>query len=154
MRLVVSKTEIREEISQNRTKEVKTHNQKENIWHIMKSYESRRELHVHKILLQTPFPSLQGAILNRHFLQINQFLQDPKVIFMVGIQFLLKAAFTCWVILHALLSSANFFQNQLFQKILSGIPSECQTVWIQIRPDICRAWSGYKLFANVIGRRH
>ena len=29
-----------------------------------------------------------------------------------------------------------FFQNQLFQKILSRIPSECQTDWIQIRPDI------------------
>ena len=29
-----------------------------------------------------------------------------------------------------------FFQNQLFQKFLSGIPSECQTVWIQIRPNI------------------
>ena len=26
------------------------------------------------------------------------------------------------------LSSADFFQNQLFGKILSGIPSECQTV--------------------------
>ena len=29
-----------------------------------------------------------------------------------------------------------FFQNQLFRKILSGIPSECQLVWIQISPDI------------------
>ena len=38
--------------------------------------------------------------------------------------------------LHAFLSSADFFQNQLFQKTLSGIPSECQAVWIQIRPDI------------------
>ena len=28
------------------------------------------------------------------------------------------------------------FQNQLFRKILSGIPSECQTDWIKIRPDI------------------
>ena len=28
------------------------------------------------------------------------------------------------------------FQNQLFRKILSCIPSEWQTVWIQIRPDI------------------
>ena len=28
-----------------------------------------------------------------------------------------------------------FFQNYFFQKILSGISSECQTVWIQIRPD-------------------
>ena len=43
--------------------------------------------------------------------------------------------FACWEILHAFLSSADFFQNQLFRKILSGLPSECQTVWIQIRPD-------------------
>ena len=34
------------------------------------------------------------------------------------------------------MSSADFIQNQLFRKILSGIPSECQTDWIQIRPDI------------------
>ena len=40
-----------------------------------------------------------------------------------------------WAIFHAFLSSADFFQNQLFGKILSGIPLECQTVWIQIRPD-------------------
>ena len=33
------------------------------------------------------------------------------------------------------LSSAGFFQNQLFQKFLSGVQSECQTVWTQIRPD-------------------
>ena len=37
---------------------------------------------------------------------------------------------------HAFLSSADFFQNQHLQKIISGIPSECQTDWIQIRPDI------------------
>ena len=34
------------------------------------------------------------------------------------------------------LSSADFFQNQLFQKVLSGIPSGCQTVWIQVRPEV------------------
>ena len=34
------------------------------------------------------------------------------------------------------LSSADFFQNQLFRKILSGIPSECQIAWIQIRPNV------------------
>ena len=39
------------------------------------------------------------------------------------------------VILHALWS-ADFFQNQLFRKIPLGIPFECQTVWIQISPDI------------------
>ena len=30
-------------------------------------------------------------------------------------------------ILHASLSSADFFQNQVFQEIVSGIPSECRT---------------------------
>ena len=35
-----------------------------------------------------------------------------------------------------------FVINQLFRKIISEIPLECQTVWIQIRPD--------KLFAKVI----
>ena len=45
-------------------------------------------------------------------------------------------------ILHAgyffmlLLSSANFFQSELFPKILSGTLPECQTVWIQIKTDI------------------
>ena len=31
------------------------------------------------------------------------------------------------------------FSNHLFQKIPSGIPSEWQTVWIQIRFEVCRA---------------
>ena len=44
--------------------------------------------------------------------------------------------FAPWVIFHAFLLSAVFIQNQFFRKILSVIPSECQTVWIQIRPDI------------------
>ena len=49
----------------------------------------------------------------------------------------LYLTFTCWVILHAFLSSVDiFFLNPLFQKNLSGIPSECQTVWIQIWPDV------------------
>ena len=40
-----------------------------------------------------------------------------------------------WVIfLHAFLSSA-FFQNKLFEKVLSGIPSVSNSL-IQIRPDI------------------
>ena len=28
-----------------------------------------------------------------------------------------------------------FFSKKTFEKILSGIPSECQTVWTLIRPD-------------------
>ena len=35
-----------------------------------------------------------------------------------------------------LMSSADFFQNEPFRKILSGTLSECETVWIQIRTDI------------------
>ena len=38
-------------------------------------------------------------------------------------------------ILGKFFSSADFFQNQLFEKNLSGLPSECQTVWTLIRPD-------------------
>ena len=30
-----------------------------------------------------------------------------------------------------------FFQNELFQKHISGVSSECKIVWIQIWPDVC-----------------
>ena len=40
------------------------------------------------------------------------------------------------------LSSADFIQSQLFQRILFGIPSESQIVWIQFRPDILLRMSG------------
>ena len=29
-----------------------------------------------------------------------------------------------------------FFRNQLLRNLISRIPSDCQTVWIQIRPDV------------------
>ena len=32
--------------------------------------------------------------------------------------------FASWIIFHAFLSSADFFQNQIFGKILSGIPAQ------------------------------
>ena len=35
-----------------------------------------------------------------------------------------------------LLSAADFFKINFFQKIISGALSECQTVWIQIRTDV------------------
>ena len=34
------------------------------------------------------------------------------------------------------MSSGDLIQIQLFRKTLSGIPSECQIVLIQIRPDV------------------
>ena len=47
----------------------------------------------------------------------------------------MRQLFAPWEIFHAFLSSADFFQNQFFRKILSGMPSVCQTVWIQVKPD-------------------
>ena len=43
----------------------------------------------------------------------------------------------------------SYFKNWLFQMNLSGILSECQTVWIPIG----RSWSLSKLFAKLISRR-
>ena len=40
-----------------------------------------------------------------------------------------------------------------FKKALSGILSECQTVWIQIRPDVLSSLIWVQLFAKVISRR-
>ena len=53
-----------------------------------------------------------------------------------GYQQTTSELFVYWVILHALLSSADFFRSQVLRKILSRIPSECQSVWIQIGPNI------------------
>ena len=49
--------------------------------------------------------------------------------------------FACWVILHAFLSSVDFFQNKLYQKNLSGLPSVLNTLdldqtWCFVRPDL------------------
>ena len=44
--------------------------------------------------------------------------------------------------LRAFLLSADFFQDQLFQKTFSGISSERQTVRIQIGPDISSGLAG------------
>ena len=38
---------------------------------------------------------------------------------------------------HAFLSSTDFSSNQLFRKNKQSVmPSECQIVWVQIRPDV------------------
>ena len=42
--------------------------------------------------------------------------------------------FASWEIFYAFLSSADFFQNQLFEQFFH-VPSKCQTDWIQSRPD-------------------
>ena len=44
--------------------------------------------------------------------------------------------FTYLIILHAFLSSADFLQGHFLEKKLSEIPSESQTVWNHIRPNV------------------
>ena len=48
--------------------------------------------------------------------------------------------FVCLEIVHAFLLSEDF---------LSRMPSECQTVWIKIRPDFLSAAYGSKLFPKL-----
>ena len=62
-------------------------------------------------------------------------LQMLSAVGSVLAQLVLKVLSFCMLFFKFFLA-ADFFQNQLFQKILPGIPYECQTVWIQIRPDI------------------
>ena len=55
---------------------------------------------------------------------------------------------TCiFICLHAVIFKIKFFNNK---KFLSGIPSECQTILIQIKTDVCQAWSATKLFAKAV----
>ena len=48
--------------------------------------------------------------------------------------------------------SADFFQNQIFQKLLSGTLSEYQMVWIQNRTNILSVLISVKLFVKLISR--
>ena len=56
----------------------------------------------------------------------------------VSLNFLLQCSsacplklFACQVILHTFFVICEFFS----EKVLSGLPSNCQTVWIHIKPD-------------------
>ena len=57
--------------------------------------------------------------------------------------------FSCFFVV-----DANFFQNQLFRKIFSEIPSECQIVWIQLRLDILSGLIWVQTACKGISRRH
>ena len=56
--------------------------------------------------------------------------------------------FASWVILHAFLSSADFFQNQLLREILSQIPSVSNC----LDPDQARHFVGPDLGPNCLQR--
>ena len=58
--------------------------------------------------------------------------------------------------MHAFLSSADYFQNQLFRKMISGIRPECKSVLISLDQDQTRHLIWPDLvpnFAKAITRR-
>ena len=61
-------------------------------------------------------------------LVIVVFPDHTHLLFLLPVVFKL---FAYWVIFHAFLLSADFCQNQLLKKILSGILSACQVGWTQ-----------------------
>ena len=54
---------------------------------------------------------------------------------------------------NAFLSSPDFFKINFLEKNISGLPSERQTDWIQIRADVLSGLIWIKMFAKVISRR-
>ena len=43
--------------------------------------------------------------------------------------------FTFCMLFFSCVTFVDCFKNDLFQIFFSGLPSECQTVWVQITPD-------------------
>ena len=67
-------------------------------------------------------------VVSSHHYEIIFKLKKKEPLCMLG-------KFCCCCLMHF-----SFYKIKYFQKILSGLPSECQTVWIQIWPR------GYKTF--------
>ena len=74
-------------------------------------------------MLSYPFKSTMKAVQAK--------ITPPK-----NIEVTLKYALVAPLVNSLLIGKFFILFCQLFQKIISGKPSECQTVWIQIRPDI------------------
>ena len=74
--------------------------------------------------VKLPNKALQQMILAKQFLSISQ--RNFRILTLRRLGNFSRFFVVCLF----------FFQNQLFQKSISGIPSECQTVWIRIRPDL------------------
>ena len=48
----------------------------------------------------------------------------------------LYQVFACWVIFQIMCCLLIYFKINAFKTLILGKPSECETVWIQIRPDV------------------
>ena len=97
------------------------------------------------LLLELPCQSLQitlsystatfrkpGQVWNRHFYNLGSIWEYDRSL----ASYPFHSLPTGWAFVCIFVVCWFFFQNQLFGKIISGISSECQTVWILIRPDI------------------
>ena len=80
---------------------------------------------------------------------------SPLKVYLFPLTLCMLGNFTCFFVICGFF----FFSINFFQKHLSGIPSECQTVWIQIRPDILSGLicvqticKGYQQISNVTSR--
>ena len=84
------------------------------------------------------------------FYQACTFLQQDKLFqkILFGCRAQLFSCFCCCLQTFFLKLA---FCKKFFQQL--STLSECQTVWIQIRPTFCWTWSGSKLFAKVISRQ-
>ena len=91
----------------------------------------------------------RAPLLDLQVVSLGEFLLSlPHDLFEVVLTLCMLGNF--WWFFYCLL----IYFNINFPKILSGIPPGCQRVWIQIRPEVCRAWSGSKLFAKFINWWH
>ena len=84
------------------------------------------ECNCHKTMLH-----LLCGIINEHGQQTHQQQMNSIDEFVYGIALCMLGNFAGFFVVCRFCSKSFFFR-----KTLSGIPSECQTVWIQIRPDI------------------
>ena len=80
------------------------------------------------------------------FARVRSFCQSMVIYFLLTLCML--GNFACYFV------GCVFFLKVTFPKNISGIPSECQTVWIQIRPYVLSGliWVQTVKFAKVISR--
>ena len=73
----------------------------------------------------------------------------------VGLSISSPVEFTLWMLGHfCFLSYADFFSKLTFQKFIQEYDQSVKQFGSRSGPTICRAWSGSKLFAKMISRRH
>ena len=90
------------------------------------------------LVKENPFQEISGRLGNFHYflppVTLKKRSWSPKYnkFFRITLRYLctrLVQIHAKWEILHAFLSTADFFKTSVFKKYLWGITSECQTDW-------------------------